>query len=65
VISPYTVISKSIITFFNISISVIIVAEFKDIVIKFVAIKIKISIVNVFLAHDIRSIAKDFDFFRD
>jgi hypothetical protein len=51
-----------VIIFFDIFISVIIVAESGGVVIKFVTVNIKIPIVNIFLAHDIRSIAKDFNF---
>jgi hypothetical protein len=59
VIFLYTVIPKSVVIFFNIFISVIIVAGFGDIVAKFAVVNAKISIVNTFLIYDIRSIAKD------
>jgi hypothetical protein len=38
------------------------VAGFKGVVAKFVAANIKTPIVNIFLAYNIRSIAKDLDF---
>jgi hypothetical protein len=63
VIFPYTVTPKSVIIFFNIFISIIIVAEFRDIVVKFTAVSAKISTINTFFAYNIRPIIKDVDFF--
>jgi hypothetical protein len=63
VISLYTIIPKSVITSFNIFISIIIVAEFRDVVVKFAVINVKIPIINIFLAYNIRPIIKDFNFF--
>jgi hypothetical protein len=51
-----------VVIFFNISTSVIVVAGSGDGVTKFAVASAKIPIVNIFLAYDIRSIAKDLDF---
>jgi hypothetical protein len=48
--------------FFDIFISIIVVAGFGDIVAKFAAANIKTPIVNIFLAYNTRPIIKDFDF---
>jgi hypothetical protein len=48
--------------FFNIFISIIVVAGFGDIVTKFAAANIKTPIINIFLAHDIRPITKNLIF---
>jgi hypothetical protein len=37
--------------------------EYRDIVVKFAAVNIKIPIVNAFFTYDIRPIAKNFNFF--
>jgi hypothetical protein len=62
VISPYTIISKSMIISFNIFISIIIMAGSENIVAKFAPANNKISIINIFLIYNIRSIIKDLDF---
>jgi hypothetical protein len=49
--------------FFNIFISIIIVAGSGDSVAKFAAANAKIFTINIFLAYDIRPIIKNFDFF--
>jgi hypothetical protein len=51
-----------VVIFFDIFISIIVVAKFGNIVVKFAAVNAKISIVNIFLAYDIRPIAKNLDF---
>jgi hypothetical protein len=63
VIFLYTVIPKSVVIFFNISISVIVVVGFGDVVTKFAAASAKIPIINAFFIYDIRSVVKDFNFF--
>jgi hypothetical protein len=47
------------IIFFNIFISIIIVAESRNIVVKFAVVNIKTPIINIFLTYNIRPIIKD------
>jgi hypothetical protein len=63
VIFLYTVIPKSVMIFFDIFISVIVVVKFGGVVAKFAAVNAKIFTVNAFFVYDIRPIAKIFDFF--